>query len=488
MQETYDLIIIGAGPAGYTAAEAAAKRGMKTAVIENRSLGGTCLNRGCIPTKTILHSADLFREIKSCSSFGIHTDEPVFCMEKVQEHKQEVIAQLASGITSLLKKNKVTVYEGTGTILDNHTIRIRKVLTEALSANSSAPGAGTDPAGDFLIAAKNILICTGSAPAMPPIPGIDLPGVVTSDTLLEKQTVYKRLLIIGGGVIGMEFASIYQALGSEVIVVEALDRLLANMDKELSQSLKMLLKKRGAQIHTGAKVQEIRRSESNALLCTILEKDTLLTLEADGILVAAGRRPCTEQLFEGASPAETGCGDFHADHAVPRMERGYLCVNEHFETSIPHIYAAGDVIGGIQLAHAASAEALHAVCHMAGETPAEDLSVIPSCVYTSPEIASVGITPDEAKRQGLHVRTVKYPMSANGKSVLSAQERGFVKVTADAESQKILGAQMMCARATDMISAFSQAISLGLTWEQMASVVYPHPTFSEGIKEAVALF
>lgn len=481
MLETYDLIIIGAGPAGYTAAAAAAKRGMKTALIENRRLGGTCLNRGCIPTKTILHSAELFREMKSCASLGIHTDEPVFSMEEVQAHKQEVISQLASGIASLLKKHKVTVYEGTGTILDAHTVRIRK-----------------DPSGDFLIAAKNILICTGSAPAMPPIPGIDLPDVVNSDTLLEKQTVYKRLLIIGGGVIGMEFASIYQALGCEVTVVEALDRLLANMDRELSQSLKMLLKKRGAQIHTGAKVQEIRRSENGSLLCSILEKDTPLTLEADGILVAAGRRPCTAQLFEDASDLradhvvpEMERSALHTDHAnrvIPRMERGYLCVNEHFETSIPHIYAAGDVIGGIQLAHAASAEALHAVCHMAGETPTEDLSVIPSCVYTSPEIASVGITPDEAKRQGLHVRTVKYPMSANGKSVLSAQERGFIKVTADAESKKILGAQLMCARATDMVCVFSQAISLGLTWEQMASVIYPHPTFSEGIKEAVTLF
>jgi dihydrolipoamide dehydrogenase len=376
-------------------------------------------------------------------------------MEKIQEHKQAVLEQLQTGITSMLKKNKVTIYQGHATILSDHTVHV----------------ASSDPT---LLTADNILICTGSSPAMPPIPGIDLPGVVNSDALLENKTIYKKLIIIGGGVIGMEFASIYQNLGTEVIVIEALDRILANMDKEFSQSLKMLMKKRGVEIHTSALVNGIQAGVDGSLLCTFEEKSDVVTREADGILIATGRKPNTEGLF--------------GDDILPVMERGRICVNEHFETSIPHIYAAGDVIGGIQLAHVASAEATNAVSHILGETPPYCLSLIPSCVYTSPEIASVGITPDEAKTKNLTVHTVKYPMSANGKSVLSCQERGYIKITADSSSGKILGAQMMSARATDMISIFSQAIANGLTIKQMSSVIYPHPTFSEGIGEALRLF
>lgn len=451
MSKTFDLIIIGAGPAGYVSAAAAAKKGMKTAIVENRQLGGTCLNRGCIPTKTIMHSTELYRQMKSCEDFGVFGSDITYDMEKIQENKASVIQQLTSGIASLLKKQKVTVLEGTGTILDPHTVQV----------------------SDERFETENILICTGSVPAMPPIPGIDLPNVMNSDKLLAENQVYQRLIIIGGGVIGMEFASIYQDLGCEVIVIEALDRLLGNMDKEFSQSLKMLMKKRGTEIHTGARVQEIRQTEDGSLLCVFEEKEQLLSREADGILVATGRRPNTQGLLGE---------DFSLD-----MERGRICVNEHFQTSIPNIYAAGDVIGGIQLAHTASAEALHALSHMRGEIPGKDLSVIPSCVYTSPEIASVGITPDEAKSAGLSVHTAKYPMSANGKTLLSHQDRGYIKITSDAETGKILGAQMMCARATDMISTFTQAIVNGLTVSQMAEVIYPHPTFSEGIGEALEL-
>ena len=451
MPETFDLIIIGAGPAGYVAAAEAAEKGMKTAIIENRQLGGTCLNRGCIPTKTLMHSTQLYRQFRDAGSIGIHSEGLTCQMEEIQENKASVIAQLGSGIAALLKKHKVTVLEGTGTIQSSHCVQVNDTQFET----------------------KNILICTGSVPSVPPIPGIDLPNVVNSDALLEKKTVFRRLIIIGGGVIGMEFASIYRDLGSEVTVIEALDRLFGNMDKEFSQSLKMLMKKRGVQIHTGAAVQEIRPGKEGSLICSFREKDQISELEADGILVAVGRRPNTEGLL--------------GDGVELSMERGRICVDEHFQTSIPGIYAAGDVIGGIQLAHVASAEALCAVAHMNREQPPKDLSVIPSCVYTSPEIASVGITPEEAKNTGRNVRTVKYPMSANGKSILSGQERGFVKITADASSGKILGAQMMCARATDMISIFAQAISGGLTADQMKNVIYPHPTFSEGISEAVHL-
>lgn len=453
MADNFDLVIIGAGPAGYVAAVEGAKRGMKTALIENRELGGTCLNRGCIPTKTILHSAELYGEIKSCEHLGIHVDGVSCDMAGIQARKEEVLEQLRSGIAALMKKNKVTVKNGTGTILFSpHEVKVTGEETEVLHT-------------------EYILAATGSVPAVPPIPGIDLPGVVTSDELLSKKELYPRLTIIGGGVIGMEFASIYSALGAQVTVIEFLDRILANMDKEISQNLKMILKKRGVEIHTGARVEEIRQGENGTLICCYTEKDSKKEVESEGILAAVGRRTNTEGLLgEGMELA---------------MDRGRILVNEFGQTSVPNIYAAGDVAGGIQLAHAASANAINAVVHMAGAALPIRTDMIPGCVYTNPEIGTVGITQEDAKARGLDVICKKYPMSANGKTVLSGQERGFIKVIAESQSHKILGAQMMCARATDMISEFGTAIVNGLTLEQMGAVVRPHPTFSEGITVVV---
>ena len=462
MSYTYDLIVIGGGPAGYSAAAQASKKGLRTALVENRKLGGTCLHRGCIPTKTILHSTSLYRSLQDGSAPGVPVPDSPCDMEKIQEHKDKVIGQLADGILTLLKKQKTDLYFGTGTIPAAHQVSVLPLL------------AGESPeAPPLLLSAKNILICTGSEPAAPPIEGIDLPNVLNSDKLLDKKSVYKRLIIIGGGVIGMEFASVYQQLGSKVTVLEAANRLLGNMDREFSASMKMLMKKKGTDIHTGALVRKIRLCADGSLACIFEEKGEEKQIETDGILVAVGRRPQTRGLF---GP------DF-----APDMERGYICVNENFETSIPGIYAAGDVTGGIQLAHAATAEALAAVAHMMKQPSPYHLSVIPSCVYTCPELASVGLTPEEAKTGKAEVRTVKYPMSANGKSVLSNQERGFIKITADAATGQILGAQMMCARATDMISLFTEAIVNHLTAKQLAAAVFPHPTFSEGLREALEL-
>ncbi|NLD19909.1 MAG: dihydrolipoyl dehydrogenase [Clostridiales bacterium] len=451
MSMEYDLIVIGAGPGGYVSAAVAAGKGMKTAVIEKEELGGTCLNHGCIPTKTIMHSTELYAELKAAEAAGIHADGISYSMAEIQNHKQEVLEQLRSGIAMMLKKGKVDFYQGTAKITDKHTVIV----------------------GSQILTTDKILICTGSRTAVPTIPGMDLDKVVTSDDLLDSTIVYKRLVIIGGGVIGMELASIYSRLGTEVVVIEALDRILVNMDKEFSQSLKMLAKKRGTEIHTKASVKEIR-SKDKGVSCIFTEKDEDIEIDADAVLVATGRRPNTEGLLGSDVTVDT--------------EKGRIIVNENYQTSVPNIYAAGDVIGGIQLAHVASAEAVNAVCHMAGEKPAKDINVIPSCIYTSPEIASVGITPEEAKAAEMDAKTVKYPMSANGKSLLSMEGRGFIKVTADASTGKILGAQMMCARATDMIAIFAEAIACGLTKEQMSSVIYPHPTFSEGIGEAVELF
>lgn len=471
MEQIFDLVIIGGGPAGYEAALEAAKYRMKTALIEKDKIGGTCLNRGCIPTKTLLHSCDLYAQMKKCSAFGIHSDEVRCSMEEIQERKEEVLGTLRDGILSLMKKNKITVYSGCGRLLDANHVQV-------CAENEQDP--------NVVLEAKNILIASGSVPAMPPIPGIHLPNVLTSDELLDKKDVFASLTIIGGGVIGMEFAAIYSALGCKVTVIEFLDRILANMDKEISQNLKMILKKRGVDIFTGARVEEILPDESGRLICRYREKDVLKEAVSEGILAAVGRRAYAEGLFSDAFVCKN-----EEDMNIPdgklfiKTERGCICVDNFGRTSIPNIYAAGDVTGGVMLAHAATAQAVNAVCHMAGGASVFSMECIPGCVYTDPEIGSVGITQDEAKKAGLQVIVKKYPMSANGKTVLSSQERGFIKVVADEESRRILGAQMMCARASDMISQFTAAIVNGLTLEQMASVIYPHPTFSEGIGECV---
>lgn len=475
MADKFDLVVIGAGPGGYEAAIEGVQKGMKVALVENRELGGTCLNRGCIPAKTILHTAELYHELQSGPSIGLTAREPVIDMEMVQKRKDEVLEQLRKGIASLMKTNRISVFYGTGTILDREHVKV------ALSGEKTGEKAEEQPDGQkqdqVVLETGHILIATGSVPACPPIPGSSLPGVVTSDGLLDKKDLFEHLIIIGGGVIGMEFASVYSSLGHGVTVIEALDRILPTMDKEIAQNLKMIMKKRNVDIHTGAKVEEILRTEDGAgLICRYVEKDKPCEARADGILIAAGRKAYTGGLITDESSQEV------KDMA---MERGRIVTDETYETSVPGIYAIGDVTGGIQLAHAATAQGRNAVAHMAGENMVIRTDIVPSCVYTNPEIGCVGISADEAKARGIEAVTKKYIMSANGKSILSQQERGFIKVVADSDSHRILGAQMMCARATDMISQFAVAIANELTLEDMAKVIFPHPTFSEGILEAV---
>ena len=475
MADIFDLVVIGAGPGGYEAAIEGVQKGMKVALVENRELGGTCLNRGCIPAKTILHTAELYHDLQSGPSIGLTAREPVIDMEMVQKRKDEVLEQLRKGIASLMKTNRISVFYGTGTILDREHVKV------ALSGEKTGEKAEEQPDGQkqdqVVLETGHILIATGSVPACPPIPGSSLPGVVTSDGLLDKKDLFEHLIIIGGGVIGMEFASVYSSLGHGVTVIEALDRILPTMDKEIAQNLKMIMKKRNVDIHTGAKVEEILRTEDGAgLICRYVEKDKPCEARADGILIAAGRRAYTGGLITDESSQEV------KDMA---MERGRIVTDETYETSVPGIYAIGDVTGGIQLAHAATAQGRNAVAHMAGENMVIRTDIVPSCVYTNPEIGCVGISADEAKARGIEAVTKKYIMSANGKSILSQQERGFIKVVADSDSHRILGAQMMCARATDMISQFAVAIANELTLEDMAKVIFPHPTFSEGILEAV---
>ena len=448
----YDLIVIGAGPGGYEAAFEAADLGIKTALVEKDEPGGTCLNRGCIPTKALLHDAELYRSMREAEAAGISAGEIRYDLRRMQERKRDIVLQLRRGIGDTAKRKKVEIIRGTGTVCGEGRVLVRAAE------------------GERELKAGRILLATGSYPVKPPIAGMDLPGVMTSDELLDNEKTIGSLVIIGGGVIGVEFASLYGALGVNVTVIEAMPQLLPNLDRELAQSLKMLMKKRGIAVWTGARVEAIRRREGGGLVCEYTAGKAE-TAEADAVLVCVGRRPYTEGLF--------------AEGLLPETERGRILVNDRYETSFPGVYAVGDVTGGAMLAHAAAAEGRNAVRKMAGLPDAEDVNPIPSCIYTEPEIACVGMTADEAKSAGIDTDSRKVSMGSNGRTAISGGERGYIRVVSDRATGKILGAQMMCGRATDMISEFTQAISAGLTIQDMARVIRPHPTFSEAISDAV---
>ena len=443
----YDLAVIGGGPGGYVAAIKGAQLGMSVVLFEKDELGGVCLTKGCIPTKTMLRAAHMLAETARWEDTGLHCTGPGCDLPALIARKDAVTAQMRDGVASLLKGNKVTVVKAEALITGAHTVRA---------------------AGEEYEAA-DILIAAGSYPLLPPLPGIDLPNVVTSDDMLA-GAFYKKLIIIGGGVIGMEFACLYEALGCQVIVVEAMDRILATLDKELGQNLSMIMKKKCVEIHTSCRVSRILERDGE-LVCVYTARDKEEEVSADGVLVAIGRRGCADGLF--------------APDMTVEMEKGQLVVDKNHQTSIPHIYAVGDVAkGDVQLAHAASAYGVETVCHIAGVPAQTDTSVIPACIFVEPEIAVVGMTAEEAKAAGIAVKTAKYLMSGNGKSVIEMAERSFVKLVCEEESGRILGAQLMCCHASDLINELALAVKQGLTAADVAQLIHPHPTFGEGVQEA----
>lgn len=449
----YDLVVIGAGPAGYEAAiEAAKVFKMHVALVEKGELGGTCLNRGCIPTKTLLHTAELFETIREKGALFAFTGQENLSvsLSKLIERKDSVVSELQKGIATLLKMNKVEFFHGEATIRSACAVEVNGVILET----------------------KYILIATGSQAARVPIPGIDSKYILTSTEILDRKELPDSLIIIGGGVIGCEMASIFSALGTQVTIIEAMDRLLPNMDKEISRNLKMIFERtRGITVHLSSKVTAFEDKE-NGVTCSFEKKGEKECAESDLVLVAIGRRPNTEGLL----------GE---DLQSLRSDRGYIAVDENFQTKIPAIYAAGDVTGGIQLAHAATAQALHAVWHMNGKERKASLDTIPSCIYTTPEIATVGLTADQAKAKGKDVITKKMPTSANGKSRISLEERGFVKIVVEKDSECVLGCQLMCARATDIIALCTQSVVSKLTLDELQKSIYAHPSYSEVIGEAL---
>lgn len=453
MENSFEIIVLGAGPGGYVAAIRAAQLGLKTAIIEEKEFGGTCLNRGCIPTKAFLHAAQTFKQIQEAASFGIKTTKPEIDATQLYEYKNGVVDTLRTGIMQLLQANKVTCIQGKGKITDKNTVRV--LNQEGLSA-------------DYL--AEKILIATGSIPVVPNIVGIDTEGVYTSDDLLAREgKLFDSVTIIGGGVIGVEFASIYRSFGCEVTIIEAMDSLLPMMDRDFSQNLSMIFKKRGIKVITGARVEEIKKEEK--LSVVYHKKNESGQVDTQAVLVAIGRKANTNELF--------------ASEMAPETLKERIITDEHFLTSIENVYAIGDASSTVQLAHVASAQGIYVAERLAGQEPHIDLSIIPSCVYCEPEIASVGITAQEAKDKEIRVLTGKYITTSMGKSLIHKEERGFVKLVVQEDTKIVLGAQLMCAHATDMIGELSTAIANKLTVAQLLKAMKAHPSFNEAIAEAL---
>lgn len=452
MEKKFDLIVIGAGPGGYVAAIKAAKLGLSTAIIEYRELGGTCLNRGCIPTKAMLHAANLYKEIKEAKSFGIFAENVSFDYSKIMEYKEETCFKLREGILSLLKANGVTMITGKATLEKDKIVTVtRDETVENYRAES-------------------IILATGAVPLKVPVKGSQLDGVLNSEDLFLLEEVPQSLVIVGGGVIGVEMAKVFSSFHTKITLIEAAPRLISNFDKEIAQSLKMTLKKQGVEVYTSSLLKSIEK-DKDGLICSFEENGKNREVLSTYVLFAVGREPNTLGLFgEGVSI---------------KMAGKKVAVDDGFETSIKGVYAIGDLSSDIQLAHNAVAQGIHITQKLGGGSSTEDLSVIPSCIYTNPEIASVGMTEESAKKAEIPIKVGKFIMSGNGKALISKDERGFIKVITHGESGIILGAQLMCARATDMVGEFAMAITNKLTVDDMLKTVRPHPTYNEAITEAL---
>lgn len=443
---TFDLAVIGGGPAGYVGALHAAKLGLKTVLFERDQLGGTCLNRGCIPTKTLLRSARILAEADLWAKLGVTGEKPGYDWSAMLKRKDEVVAQMRTGIAGLLKKAGITV------------IQAEAKLSPCVPEHPCSGQPPTILANGEAYTAKDILIAAGSSPLVPKIPGLE--SVWTSDDLLAGQFA-QELYIIGGGVIGVEFASLMNTLGVKVTIIEALDRLIATVDKDISQNLALIFKKRGI----------------NVMLNTRATRE--LIPEGAAILMAIGRRGNAESVLDPSHSSQSS-----QSSQLPAIDRGQFLVDPYHQTSIPHVYAVGDVAkGDVQLAHAASAYAVQVVDQIAtGSSPAS-LQPIPACIFTDPEIAVTGLTEAEAKAKRFEVKTAKYLMGGNGKTVVEIAERSFIKVVYEASTRRVLGAQLMCPHAAEMVNEFSLAIAKRLPIDDIAKTIHPHPTFGEGAME-----
>ena len=443
----YDIAVIGGGPGGYVAAIKAAQMGKKTVIIEKQHFGGTCLNVGCIPTKALLRSAEALKEIKESAEFGVtglDTSEAALDLVKVQARKKRVVNQLVSGVEGLLKGNGVAIENGEGKLEDAHTV----------SVNGKK------------ITAANVIIATGSEAKMLPVKISPEATVLTSTQMLDIDKAPASMAVIGGGVIGIEFAYFLATIGVKVSVVEFLDRILPMVDEEITAQVTENLKELGVEIHTGAKVTEITADG------VIFEKDgETHQISAQQVLMAVGRGPSLEGIDTEALGIKT--------------ERGAIVTDDTLKTSADGIYAIGDVNGKAMLAHTASMEGIVAVKNICGEKAVMDYTKIPSAIYIQPEIASVGLTEKQAAEKYDRIKVGRFPLLANGKAKVAGEERGLVKVIAEAKYGEIVGVHMYCIHATDMIAEAVVAMKLEATAEEVAMAIHPHPTVSEVMHEAM---
>jgi len=444
------VVVIGGGPAGYVAALRAAQLGAQVTLVEAQQLGGVCLNVGCIPTKTLLSSADVFRLVRQAAQFGVRAGEPQVDWPAMQARKQEVVAKLVGGVRLLLERAGVTVVEGRARLANPH-----EVLVEGA-------------AGRQTLAADRMIIATGSSPQRLPIPGVDLPGVLDSTDALALQAVPASLLVVGGGAVGLEFATLYSTLGARVTVVEMLPRLAPLADSDVGEGLSLALTMQGVKVHVRTRITALE-AVPGGLRARLAGPQGESSVEAEKVLLAAGRQPNVEGL--GLEAAGVAC------------ERKGIRVDERMATSAGHIYAAGDVVGGAMLAHVGMHQGMVAAENALGRAARMRYEAVPSCIFTHPEAASVGLTEEAARAQGYDLRVGRFPFNGNGKAIAQGEIDGFVKVVAEARYGAVLGVHVVGPHASDLILEATLGLSLEVTLDELAATIHPHPTLSEAVAE-----
>ncbi len=452
----FDVTIIGSGPGGYVSAIRCAQLGFKTAIIEKYStLGGTCLNVGCIPSKALLASSHHYEELQHFADHGIEVSGDVKVnLEKMIARKQAVVDQTSGGVKFLMDKNNITVFNGVGSFESATSVKVTK-----------------EDGSSEIIESKNIIIATGSKPSSLPFIKLDKERIITSTEALKLKEVPKHLVIIGGGVIGIELGQVYLRLGAQVSVVEFMDRIIPGMDGALSKELTKVLKKQGMKFYTSHKVQSVERAGDVVTVKAENAKGEIITLEGDYSLVSVGRRPYTDGL--------------NAERAgVKVTERGQIEVNDHLQTSASNIYAIGDVVRGAMLAHKAEEEGVMVAEILSGQKPHIDYNLIPGVVYTWPEVAAVGKTEEQLKAEGVAYKAGSFPFKALGRARAGGDTDGFVKILADAKTDEVLGVHMIGARCADLIAEAVTAMEFRASAEDISRMSHAHPTFAEAIKEA----
>ncbi|MGO4911782.1 dihydrolipoyl dehydrogenase [Leeuwenhoekiella sp. W20_SRS_FM14] len=454
---TYDVAVIGSGPGGYVAAIRCAQLGLKTAIIEKYStLGGTCLNVGCIPSKALLDSSHHYEDaIKHFEEHGIEIPGEVkINLEKMMSRKASVVEQTTKGIEFLMSKNNIDTYQGVGSFKDKTHLHI-----------AVADG------DDVVIEAKNIIIATGSKPSSLPFINIDKERIITSTEALKLTEIPKHMIVIGGGVIGLELGQVYNRLGSEVSVVEYMDRIIPTMDSAQSKELTKVMKKQGIKFFVSHKVNGVTRNGDEVVVTATDKKDNEVEFKGDYVLVSVGRKAYTDGLNLDAAGLKTD-------------ERGRVSVNDHLQTEVANIYAIGDVVKGAMLAHKAEEEGVFVAETIAGQKPHIDYNLIPGVVYTWPEVASVGKTEEQLKDAGIEYKSGQFPMRALGRSRASGDTDGFVKILADKTTDEVLGVHMVGARVADLIAEGVTAMEFRASAEDIARMSHAHPTYAEAVKEA----